>query len=175
MEGQQAVGVSVRAPSGEPLRLTEALGNFLIDRGDLHGFRIGAWIATIAAETLRTLQYALDGLLGTKSTTDNQQLMDDIAALVTLAIAAERIGEAGGSALDVFAAYYENVLGFARDPKPLRESADALAIIAGLEELRRLGLVDYADELGLSSNEEVTLHYTDAGAAVGQHLWSRRH
>jgi hypothetical protein len=169
------VGVSIQAPSGEHLRLTEELGNFLIDRGDLRGLKIGAWIETITTETLRTLQYALEGLLDTNSATDNQPLMDDIAALVTLASAAERVGEAGGSALDVFAAYYETVLRSARDPKPLSGAADALSIIAGLEELRRLGLVDYADELGLSGDHEVRLRYTDAGIAVGQHLWSRRH
>jgi hypothetical protein len=169
------VGVSVEISPGEHLRLTEELGNFLIRQADLRGFKISAWIATITAVTLRTLEYGIEGLLGDNSARENQPLMDDIAALVTLAMAAERIGEARGSAMDVFAAYHETVRRFARDPKPLRDAADALSLIVSLEELRRLGLIDYTDELGLSFDPQLRLRYTDAGIAVGRHLWSRRH
>jgi hypothetical protein len=38
-----------------------------------------------------------------------------------------------------------------------------------------LELIEYTDELGLCLDEHVRLRYTDAGVAVGQHLWSRRH
>jgi hypothetical protein len=172
------VRVSVEISPGEHLRLTEELGTFLVRRrqGDLCGFKTSAWVGTVADVTLRTLAYGIEGLLGgNRSAGDNRLLLDDIAALIALALAAERVGSAGGSVPGVVAVYYEHVRRFARDPKPFRDAADALSLIVSLEELRRLGLVDYAEELGLSLDENVRLRYTSAGVAVGQHLLSRRH
>src|SRR5690242_3759913 len=110
--------------SGNPGGRPKVVGRSAIWRGLIAPPQSRRWRRSFTAETLRTLQYALEGLLGINSATDNQPLMDDIAALVTLASAAERVGEAGGSALDVFAAYSENVLRSARDPKPLSGAAD---------------------------------------------------
>jgi hypothetical protein len=175
-EGAELVGMSVERSPGEHLRLTEEFGTFLVRRqDDLRGFKTSAWIATVADVTLRTLDYGIEGLLGGNGAGENRLLLDDIAALIALALAAERVGNVGGSVPGVVAAYYEHVRRFARDPEPLRDAADALSLIVSLEELRRLGLIDYTDELGLSLDENVRLRYTDAGVAVGQHLWSRRH
>jgi transcription initiation factor TFIIIB Brf1 subunit/transcription initiation factor TFIIB len=170
--------MSVEISPGEHLRLTGELGTFLVRRrqDDLRGFKTSAWIRTVADGTLRTLAYGIEGLLGsTRSAREKRPLMDDIAALIALALAAEHVGSTGGSVPGVVAAYYEHVHRFARDPEPLRDAADALSLIVGLEELRRLGLIDYTDELGLCLDENIRLRYTDAGVAVGQHLWSRRH
>jgi hypothetical protein len=109
---------------------------------------------------------AVEDLLGSNSATADQPLMDDIAALVTLTMAAERVGSAAGSIPDVIAAYYVHVHRFARDRTPLRDAADALSLIVGLEELRRLGLIEYTDELGLCLDEHVRLRYTGKGRGV---------
>src|SRR5690242_6072847 len=91
--GAELVGLSVEISPGAHLRLTEEFGTFLMRQGDLRGFKTSAWIGTVADVTLRTLDYGIEGLLGgNRSARDNRPLMDDIAALTALAMAAEHVG-----------------------------------------------------------------------------------
>jgi hypothetical protein len=131
---------------GQPLRFSSSLMSFLSHRPGRQGFVLGDWLQALDGEMLEHLSMLSETAL------HNPQSMElalqDLLAVVVYAVAAER-----------------KAMGVELSTGQIHDGLVMLGIAAGLEGLRRKGVVEFETPLSIEPDATTAVRFTKEGLA----------